>query len=86
LSPPRATLLTRGELTTLDDGETVSTSAADPLTLLHQQLARCNLQPQPHPHLPFLGGALGLFGYDLGRRFELCRHGPTRISRCRIWR
>ena len=21
-------------------------------------------------HLPFIGGALGLFGYDLGRRFE----------------
>jgi para-aminobenzoate synthetase component 1 len=26
--------------------------------------------PQAHPDLPFLGGALGLFGYDLGRRFE----------------
>jgi para-aminobenzoate synthetase component 1 len=34
------------------------------------QLDRCGLRPPAHPHLPFLGGALGLFGYDLGRRFE----------------
>ena len=74
---PRATLVTHGQLTTLREGETVSTSAADPLTLVHQQLARCNLQPQPHPHLPFLGGALGLFGYDLGRRFEVL---PSRAA------
>ncbi len=26
--------------------------------------------PRPNPDLPFQGGALGLFGYDLGRRFE----------------
>ena len=52
VAQPRATLVTHGQLTTLREGETVSTSAADPLTLVHQQLARCNLQPQPHPHLP----------------------------------
>lgn len=40
------------------------------LTLLQTQLDRCGLRPPAHPHLPFLGGALGLFGYDLGRRFE----------------
>lgn len=77
VAQPRATLVTHGQLTTLCEGETVSTSAADPLTLVHQQLAHCNLQPQPHPHLPFLGGALGLFGYDLGRRFE---HLPARAD------
>lgn len=70
VAQPRATLVTRGNMTVINDGETVSTSAADPLTLVHQQLARFNLQPQAHPQLPFLGGALGLFGYDLGRRFE----------------
>lgn len=31
---------------------------------------RCQLTPQADDNLPFLGGALGLFGYDLGRRFE----------------
>ena len=70
VAQPRATLVTRGQTTVINEGETVITSDADPLTLVHQQLARFNLHPQPHPHLPFLGGALGLFGYDLGRRFE----------------
>ena len=40
------------------------------LQLLQQQLDRQPFTPQPHEDLPFLGGALGLFGYDLGRRFE----------------
>lgn len=70
VAQPRATLVTRGQTTVINEGETVITSDADPLTLVHQKLARFNLHPQPHPHLPFLGGALGLFGYDLGRRFE----------------
>jgi anthranilate/para-aminobenzoate synthase component I len=54
--------------------------------LLQQQLDRQPFTPQPHPDLPFLGGALGLFGYDLGRRFERCPLAQPRISRCRIWR
>lgn len=70
VAQPRATLVTRGDMTVINEGETILTSAADPLALVHQQLARFNLQPQAHPQLPFLGGALGLFGYDLGRRFE----------------
>ncbi|MDX7157343.1 MULTISPECIES: aminodeoxychorismate synthase component 1 [Klebsiella] len=70
VAQPRATLVTRGDMTFINEGDTLSTSAADPLTLVHQQLARFNLQPHAHPQLPFLGGALGLFGYDLGRRFE----------------
>ncbi|CAM3125541.1 Aminodeoxychorismate synthase component 1 [Klebsiella spallanzanii] len=70
VAQPRATLVTHGQTTIINEGEGTATSIADPLTLVHQQLARFNLQPQAHPHLPFLGGALGLFGYDLGRRFE----------------
>lgn len=70
VAQPRATLVTHGQTTIINEGEGTATSIADPLTLVYQQLARFNLQPQAHPHLPFLGGALGLFGYDLGRRFE----------------
>lgn len=70
VAAPRATLLTRGEQTWVDDGETAFVSADDPLQLLQQQLDRQPFTPQPHKDLPFLGGALGLFGYDLGRRFE----------------
>ena len=40
------------------------------MTLLQQALDATNIRPQFSDSLPFQGGALGLFGYDLGRRFE----------------
>lgn len=81
VAQPRATLVTSGQTTAINEGDTVVTSAADPLTLLHQQLARYSLEPKAHPYLPFLGGALGLFGYDLGRRFEtLPSHADADIA------
>ncbi|MFP8734314.1 aminodeoxychorismate synthase component 1 [Klebsiella aerogenes] len=70
VAEPRATLVTRGEQTWVNDGEGEFVSQDDPLQLLQQQLDRCQLTPQSDENLPFLGGALGLFGYDLGRRFE----------------
>ncbi len=70
VAEPRATLVTRGEQTCVCDGEGEFVSQDDPLQLLQQQLDRCQLTPQADKNLPFLGGALGLFGYDLGRRFE----------------
>ncbi len=70
VAEPRATLVTRGEQTRVNDGEGEFVSQDDPLQLLQQQLDRCQLTPQADDNLPFLGGALGLFGYDLGRRFE----------------
>ena len=70
VAEPRATLVTRGEQTCVCDGEGEFVSQDDPLQLLQQQLDRCQLTPQADDNLPFLGGALGLFGYDLGRRFE----------------
>jgi len=42
----------------------------DPLMLLQQAIDALGLTATPDPDLPFQGGALGLFGYDLGRRFE----------------
>ena len=70
VAEPRATLVTRGAETTLCvDGEN-QTHRDDPLHLLQQTLDHFGYQPATHPDLPFLGGALGLFGYDLGRHFE----------------
>ena len=69
VADPVATLVTEGELTRITR-ETVSESADCPLSLLHQALNELGLTAPPHPDLPFQGGALGLFGYDLGRRFE----------------
>jgi aminodeoxychorismate synthase, subunit I (EC 6.3.5.8) len=67
---PRATLTTRGDITEIDCDGKVLLSADDPLQLVQQQCDELGIKPESHPELPFQGGALGLFGYDLGRRFE----------------
>jgi para-aminobenzoate synthetase component 1 len=72
---PRLTLVTRGGSTRLR-GETSLLSRADPLALLRSGLGPSR---EGHPELPFCGGALGWFGYDLGRRFE--RLPATAIDR-----
>jgi para-aminobenzoate synthetase component 1 len=68
---PLATLETRGLVTTLSQHDHVSQHHGDPLALLartQQQLL--GVLDLCATRLPFIGGALGLFGYDLGRRFE----------------
>ncbi|KRV64292.1 aminodeoxychorismate synthase component I [Aeromonas veronii] len=68
---PLATLETRGEVTTLRVGANISKHHEDPLALLaHTQQQLLGELELCSTHLPFIGGALGLFGYDLGRRFE----------------
>ncbi|HDN9005275.1 TPA: aminodeoxychorismate synthase component I [Aeromonas veronii] len=68
---PLATLETRGEVTTLRVGANISKHHEDPLALLaHTQQQLLGELELCATHLPFIGGALGLFGYDLGRRFE----------------
>ncbi|MGG2296876.1 aminodeoxychorismate synthase component I [Aeromonas veronii] len=68
---PLATLETRGEVTTLRVGAKISKHHEDPLVLLaHTQRQLLGELDLCATHLPFIGGALGLFGYDLGRRFE----------------
>jgi para-aminobenzoate synthetase component 1 len=70
---PLATLTTHSDITEInyvDSGE-VETSNVDPLLILKQLQERLFKSPSPiHKSLPFLGGALGYFAYDLGRRFE----------------
>ncbi|MFB2747270.1 aminodeoxychorismate synthase component I [Aeromonas veronii] len=68
---PLATLETRGQVTTLRVGADISKHHEDPLALLaHTQQQLLGELDLCATHLPFIGGALGLFGYDLGRRFE----------------
>lgn len=67
---PLATLTTRGASTEITCGDEVIHSAADPLLLVQQQCDALGVKPAFDADLPFQGGALGLFGYDLGRRFE----------------
>ncbi len=66
---PLLTLTTWGDTTTLQhrDGHT-HTSTDDPFLLLQSALQ--NYPKQIPTTLPFCGGALGYFAYDLGRRLE----------------
>lgn len=64
---PFITLETRGDSTTIRHGDEVEESRDDPFRLLEQILAQF---PQSTSDLPFAGGAIGYFAYDLGRRIE----------------
>ncbi len=67
---PFITVSTTGELTTVTDdtGQQIQ-SKEDPFTIIQQQLA--HFPKQDVTDLPFCGGAIGLFCYDLGRRIEI---------------
>jgi para-aminobenzoate synthetase component 1 len=64
---PAITLNTFGELTHVKRGDTLTTSTDNPFSLLQACLP---LAQQHFEQMPFCGGALGYFGYDLGRRLE----------------
>lgn len=71
---PEFTLTTLNETTQITDckNNTITSSTDDPLSLLqtlNQQLFKQSMLPK-NTELPFLGGAIGYFTYDLGRRFE----------------
>ncbi len=63
---PFITLVTRGGSTEIRQSGTVKNSTDDPFALLRETLA-ADARPTP---LPFAGGAIGYFGYDLARRIE----------------
>ena len=64
---PTITLVTRGATTEIESASGVTTSSDDPFALLRRALGR---RLPAIGGLPFCGGALGYFGYDLGRRVE----------------
>lgn len=66
-SDPTATLVTRGKVTEIRDREGVRLSPEDPFVLVKRALGP---PAAADPRLPFAGGALGYFAYDLGRRLE----------------
>jgi para-aminobenzoate synthetase component 1 len=63
---PYVRLVTRGNLTEIH-GDRVELSREDPFELLRGHLAP---DPACCTSLPFCGGAIGYFGYDLARRLE----------------
>lgn len=64
---PIATLVTTGEQTTVSEGGGEQVSKEDPFVLLNNLLSRYKAQATD---VPFAGGAMGYFSYDLGRRLE----------------
>lgn len=70
---PLATLVTHGEHTQIEHQGQHFSASESPFALLkhwqEQVLGEVTL-PKGFEHLPFCGGALGLFSYDLGRRVE----------------
>ncbi|NJD08337.1 MAG: aminodeoxychorismate synthase component I [Methylococcaceae bacterium] len=64
---PWCTLVTRGNLTEIRNGGQITLSPDDPFRLLQEHLGEtCATLDE----LPFCGGAIGYFGYDLARRLE----------------
>ena len=63
---PYVRLVTRGGITEVH-GDGTELSRADPFALLRTHLA---MDPACSATLPFSGGAIGYFGYDLARRIE----------------
>ncbi len=71
VADPVATLQTHQQTTTINVvGKQTVTSSACPFKLLSHYQQRLTPKCQPIDKIPFLGGALGYFSYDLGRRVE----------------
>lgn len=68
VADPVQTLVTRGTTTEIVSDTTRCNSDDDPLELLRGVLSA--YRPAPVDDLPFAGGAVGYFSYDLARRFE----------------
>ncbi|MGL5006392.1 MAG: aminodeoxychorismate synthase component 1 [Plesiomonas sp.] len=71
VADPLATLETYGNDTVVEMNNQQSVHCDDPLQVLDDIQQRCLPKLKSHPTLPFLGGAVGAFSYDLGRRFEI---------------
>jgi para-aminobenzoate synthetase component I len=65
---PVATLVTHGEITQINRNGSVMLSSQDPFDLVKQELESCPYEG--FAGLPFNGGAIGYFSYDLARRLE----------------
>ncbi|MGA7980365.1 MAG: aminodeoxychorismate synthase component I [Chromatiaceae bacterium] len=64
---PRTVLVTRGLKTEIRTAAGARSSLADPFALLQEEMSPARPAVDG---LPFCGGAVGYFGYDLGRRIE----------------
>ncbi|KAF0205728.1 MAG: para-aminobenzoate synthetase component [Gallionellaceae bacterium] len=66
VAQPIATLVTQGDSTEICDSKGRRRSTDDPLDLLREQIGT---PISSMPDIPFCGGAMGYWGYDLARRW-----------------
>jgi para-aminobenzoate synthetase component 1 len=64
---PMVALVTRGHVTEIRRRGGAALSPEDPFTILRRELG---MPCRSFPEFPFVGGAVGYFGYDLARRIE----------------
>ncbi|WP_260261863.1 aminodeoxychorismate synthase component 1 [Vibrio intestinalis] len=74
VAKPIATLITQGDKTTVRSEQENYQSSDDPFTLIERIQQKYLTGIDYQGELPFIGGALGYFAYDLGRRVE---HMPS---------
>ncbi|WP_373280410.1 hypothetical protein [Methylogaea oryzae] len=79
---PYATLTTRGKVTEIRSEGEIRLSPEDPFHLVRAYLGET---AQRQGGLPFCGGAIGYFGYDLARRLERCRRWRRTQSAYPTW-
>jgi para-aminobenzoate synthetase component 1 len=81
---PVATLETQGEHTSICRTSDSLQSGDDPFDLLRAELGDVIAQ---HPDIPFAGGALGYWGYDLARRYQRlpeCAQDTERLAQMAV--
>ncbi|ADE10629.1 aminodeoxychorismate synthase component I [Sideroxydans lithotrophicus] len=71
VAQPVVTLVTQGESTEIRDSSGVRHAAAEPFSLIRESLGAFI---EPMPDIPFSGGALGYWSYDLARRYHPLPH------------
>ncbi|URJ29580.1 aminodeoxychorismate synthase component I [Blochmannia endosymbiont of Camponotus modoc] len=70
VTDPTLTLITHNNITTISDNKNHQIDNTDPFILLKKYTHIMSMKPENNCQLPFQGGFLGVFGYDLARYIE----------------
>jgi para-aminobenzoate synthetase component 1 len=74
VADPKVKIVTRARQTQITTAHSTVLTTDDPLSVVKQQIEATVFNSINPSDLPFIGGALGFFGYDLGGCFEQLPH------------